>query len=383
MKGKTFVLHGFVGLLLFCMPCQIQSQETPIENKKNQSQSLEESFFITPSELALAFSHPEGVRKLSFHIFQGSSEQWKEEAKKKLTELLNVADPPSCEVRVLRTTEHQGITLHALIMKVDENLSLPGYLLVPSNVKKRKRAVMAIHGHGRVEPCLGQRDDYHHSFALELAKAGHLVVCPELRGFGALKDLAAGVEINRLDYWIGGYSQFTLVTDGFLYGNTLIGETVEDLMRWEKWFVESQGVKEFDVAGISYGGDLSLIYPVFSDHVRRIFASGTLGSFSVIFKRCYNAPAHCIPRILEWMDRSDIAGLNAPRPIAIHYGELDTPSPTNASASYNETVPLSLQELRNIYKIFGSDDAIQLIVSPGKHHEMDIPELLKFLDDTP
>jgi cephalosporin-C deacetylase-like acetyl esterase len=193
-------------------------------------------------------------------------------------------------------------------MKVDENLSLPGYLLVPEKGKKGKSAVVAIHGHGRVEPFLGLLDDYHHSFALELAKAGHLVICPELRGFGALKDLAHGVEINRLDYWIGGYSQFTLVTDGFLYGSTLIGETVEDLLRWEEWFVESQGVEEFDVAGISYGGDLSLIYPVFSDRVHRIFASGTLGSFSAIFQRCYNAPAHCIPGILEWMDRSDIAG---------------------------------------------------------------------------
>jgi cephalosporin-C deacetylase-like acetyl esterase len=383
MKAKAYVLYGFVGLLLFCIPIQTQSLEALIENKKNQSSLVEESFFITPSELTLAFSHSEGARKLSFHKFQGTAEHWKAQAKNKLTELLKVSNPSPCEVKVLRITNHQGVTIHALIMKVDENLSLPGYLLVPEKEKKRKSAVMAIHGHGRVEPCLGLRDDYHHSFALELAKEGHLVICPELRGFGSLKDLAAGVDINRLDYWIGGYSQFTLVTDGFLYGNTLIGETVEDLMRWEKWLVESQGVEEFDVAGISYGGDLSLIYPVFSDRVRRIFASGTLGSFSVIFKRCYNAPAHCVPGILEWMDRSDIAGLNAPRPIAVHYGELDTPSPTNASASYNETIPQSLQELRDIYKNLGGEGAVQLIVTPGKHHEMDITELLKFLDDAP
>ncbi len=113
-----------------------------------------------------------------------------------------------------------------------------------------------------------------------------------------------------------------------------------------------------------------------------VMASDTSFIFFCDFKRCYNAPAHCIPGILEWMDRSDIAGLNAPRPIAIHYGELDTPSPTNASASYNETVLQSLEELRDIYKIFSGNGAVQLIVTPGKHQEMDIPELLKFLDDT-
>jgi hypothetical protein len=75
--------------------------------------------------------------------------------------------------------------------------------------------------------------------------------------------------------------------------------------------------------------------------------------------------------------------MNAPRPIAVRYGELDTPSPTNASASYNETVPQSLQELQDIYKAFCGDGTIELIVTPSKHHEMDIPQLLKFLEDTP
>jgi dienelactone hydrolase len=295
--------------------------------------------------------------------------------------LLKVNSKAAGEVHEVREIHHRGIKIQALIMKIDEHLSIPAYLLIPEPGKAPKSAVMAIHGHGRAEPCVGAEDDYHHRFALELAKAGHLVLCPELRGFGALMDLAHGLEIDRLDYWIGGYSQFTLVTDGFLTGRTLIGETVEDLLRWEAWLAESRGVKELDAAGISYGGDLSLIYPVFSRQVRRIFASGTLGSFSVIFQRCYNAPAHCIPGILEWMDRSDIAGLNAPRPLAIHYGELDRPSPSNASASYNETVPKSMEELGDIYGAFGARDALTLIVTPGAEHEMDIPALLDFLND--
>ncbi len=383
MKTRRFSSFGLALAFLIGMTLHIHCQKAAVDSDKEKSGGMEESFFIIPEELTLAFSHPEGTKKLSFQNFEGTGEEWKHQAKTKLAELLKVIDPSPSAVMELRKVEHQGVTIHALVMAVDENLSIPGYLLVPEEGTPKKSAVMAIHGHGRAEPCVGLVDDYHHFFALELAKDGHLVICPELRGFGALRDLAAGVEINRLDYWIGGYSQFTLVTDGFLYGYTLIGETVEDLLRWEKWFVESQDVDEFDVAGISYGGDLSIVYPVFSDRVRRIFASGTMGSFSVIFERCYNAPAHCIPRILEWMDRSDIAGLNAPRPIAVHYGELDTPSPTNASASYNETVPQSLQELREIYKAFDGEGAVKLIVTPGKHHEMDIPQLLKFFGDAP
>jgi dienelactone hydrolase len=386
MDMRKIWKFSFFGLALVAVlgsMVNIHCKKTSMESGEEKTQGVEESFFIVPDELTLAFSHPAGARKLSFQNFEGPADEWKKQAKIKLAELLKVTDPSPCAVSELRQIEHQGVTIQALVMKIDESLSIPAYLLVPEEGTQGKNAVMAIHGHGRAEPSVGLVDDYHHRFALEMAKAGHLVICPELRGFGALRDLDAGVPIDRLDYWIGGYSQFTLVTDGFLYGNSLIGETVEDLLRWEKWFVESQGVKEFDVAGISYGGDLSLIYPVFSDRVRRIFASGTLGSFSVIFKRCYNAPAHCIPGILEWMDRSDIAGLNAPRPIAIHFGELDTPSPTNASASYNETVPQSMKELQDIYKVFGGDGAVKLIVTPNKQHEMDILELLKFLGDAP
>jgi hypothetical protein len=113
--------------------------------------------------------------------------------------------------------------------------------------------------------------------------------------------------------------------------------------------------------------------------VERIFASGTFGSFAPIFARCYNAPAHCIPNILLWMDRADIAGLNAPRPIALHYGERDRPSPTNYSAAYNDTVPEAVRQLKKIYAAAGAEGNVQLIVSAGKGHEMDLDALRAFM----
>ena len=242
------------------------------------------------------------------------------------------------------------------------------------------KAVIAIHGHGEVEPCIGAYDDYHHAFALELARGGHIVLCPELRGFGSLNDVAIQEQGARLDYWNWGkHMAYSLVSDGFLHGKPLLGETVEDLLRSEDWLGNNKGIQSVAVAGISYGGDLALIYPVFSERVARIFASGTLGSFSVIFNRCYNAPAHCIPGVLQWMDRSDIAGFNAPRPLALHYGEMDKPGPGNYSASFNETVPESLRELTSIYRACEAEHQVVLLVSQGKKHEMDNAALGEFL----
>lgn len=340
---------------------------------------MEAAFFVQRSELELSFRFAAPERRLRFAAWRGAPEEWRAAARVRLAELIALPAVGDAAVTALRTTDHEGVRLEALVMALPGGLSLPAYLLRPLG-EPTASAVLAIHGHGRVEPAVGQTDDYHHCFALRLAQAGHLVLCPELRGFGALVDLAAGDRGRRLDYWLWpGYKAYSLVTDGLLYGRTMVGDTVVDLLRWESWLAGVHGVERLDVAGISYGGDLALTYPVFSQRVERIMASGTLGSFSVIFDRCYNAPAHAIPGVLQWFDRSDIAGLNAPRPTLLHFGELDVPGPGNHSASYNETVTPSVEELRAIYRAFGAPGAIALAVTAGAQHEMDIPLLLGFL----
>jgi dienelactone hydrolase len=328
----------------------------------------------------LDFRPPEEACRLAFAKHRNDPRRWRVTCRRKLADLCGISTPAPAEVKEIRSRSFLGVTFRALVMRVGQGLSAPAYLLEPEG-KTSRGAVMAIQGHGEVEGVIGVHDDYHHRFGLELAQAGFTALCPALRGFGVLRDLAWASQGERcLDYWDGSRGpQFTLVTDGFIRGQTLIGQTVEDLLRWERWLCAARSIRTLDVAGISYGGDLAVLYPVFSSRVRRIFASGTLGSFAPVFSRCYNAPAHCIPGILEWMDRSDIAGLNAPKPVAFHYGELDVPGPKNNSASFNETVEPALRELREIYQAFGAREAVRLIVTPKRGHEMDLPSLLEFL----
>lgn len=330
-------------------------------------------FPVRPEELTLRHRNRPGRRQLGYAESGLDFASWRSVAADKLRELLAVEALAPGPVNELRRTVIEGVEIVALVMRVSDELSIPAYLLGPSDGSP----VIAVHGHGEVEPCIGVgAEDYHHRFALRLAQAGHRVLCPELRGFGALRDLAAHLDGETLSYWRWGeHMTYPLVTDGLLRGRTMMGDTIGDLLRWEAWL----GADAVDVVGISWGGDLACAYPVFSERVRRIFASGTLGSLAAVFAVAANAPAHCVPGLLDWFDRADIAGLNAPRPIAIHYGELDTPGPDNGSASYNSSVPDSIAELREIYAAVGADGAVELIVSPGLHHELDIDAVLEFL----
>jgi dienelactone hydrolase len=261
-------------------------------------------------------------------------------------------------------------------MDIADTLSIPAYLLVQHETEASRSAVIALHGHlDCIDDILFDERTPHRAFALRLAQAGHIVLCPVLRGFDALADVAAQLEGHVLDYWTQG-QHYSLAMEGFLYGRPMLATHIEDLLRWEQWFAETTRLDHVDVAGLSYGGDLAFTYPVFSDRVSRIFASGTFGSFSAIYSRCYNAPAHCIPGILQWMDRSDIAGLNAPRPTVFHYGALDVPGPANWSAAYNETVGKAFEELQAIYSGAGCGENVRIVVTEGVGHEMGVADML-------
>jgi hypothetical protein len=91
--------------------------------------------------------------------------------------------------------------------------------------------------------------------------------------------------------------------------------------------------------------------------------------------------APCVPGILAWLDRADIAGLNAPRRLALHYGELDVPGPDNGSAAYNNTVDPAFEQLKRIYTAAGAPEAVTMHITEGLGHEIDNNLLLHFLTE--
>jgi len=345
---------------------------------------VDRDFLIGREELNLRYAMPAGERALSFEHTGGDFAAWRDRCKPKLADLLGFQDPSAAAVTELRRTTHESVEVRALVMAVAGNLSIPAYLLTPPEIADPAAAVMAIHGHNTdaAAMCLGLAGGGYNQFALALAQAGRRVLLPVHRGFGVLRDLAHGRADRRLEYEASMH--FSYVTDAFLRGRTVVGENVEDLLRWEHWLAETLSVERVHAAGLSYGGDLALVYPLFSRRVATIFASGSCASMEAHFDRCYNGPAHCIPGILKWMDRADVAGMNAPRPLLLHFGQHDTPclqpGRENYAAAYNEYADDLIRQAEAIYAAAGAAGKVRLVVTEGMGHAMDVPALKAFLE---
>ena len=348
---------------------------TESENKNTMQEIL-----IPKEDLILKYIYKTPEKSYAYKNSEDPA-AWQNKCRSKLQELVgcdfNGIDKT---FEIHRTAKLDFGTVHSLIMRVDETLTLPGYLLVPEKIK-HETPVLAVQGHTHdVKGILGIREDYHHGFGKELCRAGFVVLVPETRGFGTLKNLADSSENRRLTYWADPVT-FSIVTDAFQKGYTLIGETVQDLFAWASYLCKFSRKEKYSLAGISYGGDMSLILAALDLRANKTFASGTLGSMSTIFDICCNAPAHCVPNILKYMDRQEIASCIAPRSLAVHYGGLDVPSPKNYSASFNETAVPAFNGVKRFYDKMNAEDNIQLIISPDMKHEMDNIALIDYLKD--
>src|SRR5262249_38056512 len=112
--------------------------------------------------------------------------------------------------------------------------------------------------------------------------------------------------------------------------------------------------------GISGGGTATLFSTVLEPRLRAALVSGYLNTF----RDSVGSLAHCIdnyvPGILNWAEMYDIAGLIAPRPLVVESGEKDNIFPIQASIA-------SFEKVREIYRVFGSEDLVEQEVFPGEH----------------
>ena len=156
-----------------------------------------------------------------------------------------------------------GLVRTLLTFDAIDGTTIPAFLLRPRTARQAP-AVLVIPGHGRgIIETAGMVPSYQHGSALALARAGFIVLSPELRGFGYLEERlhADHIQLAR-EALRNGTSYHALVIEDLRLALTLLLNDVD---------VDARRVA---VTGCSLGGDLSLTLGALDLRVAAVVAQG-------------------------------------------------------------------------------------------------------------
>ncbi|NBD24406.1 dienelactone hydrolase family protein [Paenibacillus glycinis] len=289
---------------------------------------------------------------------------WQERLRQSFIALLAVpADRRELSPVLLESVDCGGYTRQRVSIATFGTLTMPVYVLVPKAHDRERGAVIALHGHG-----YGSRDlvglnpdgtdktgdsGYQKNFAVELALRGHLVVAPELLGFGDRK-LAEDAE--------RGDSCYRLSTNLLAMGQTMAGHRVFEALRCVDYLLARGDVdaNRIGCMGISGGGLVASFAAAVDERIKAAVVSG----FANTFQASILAVPHCIDNFVPGLSRlaemPDLLGLIAPRPLLIEAGTRDPIFPLHA-------VDEAYDKLKAIYALLAAEPQLAYDRFEGDH----------------
>lgn len=295
----------------------------------------------------------------SEHAYHGEAgpalDRWRQAGREAFAANLRYRPTPfSGQVIVAARTEFPTFTREKLYLKVDHDVWLPAYMLVPKGIRQPRPAVLAMPGHdgptdstGRGAASIAGRDttmNYMRAFGLRLAEAGYVVLAIDVAGIGELKDL----------------NYMKLVREGTMVGYTLKRLMLEEVHEAMDYLVKRPEVDPARVGtmGMSLGGELAMFSGLLDPRVKFVVSSGFFYSY-----RDYNyasAASLFIPGVLRVGDIPDLAAMLAPTPMLVQVGQYDVVIDAEKIKPYYE-------KTRQAYTAAGAADALSLDVYPDGH----------------
>jgi dienelactone hydrolase len=283
---------------------------------------------------------------------------------RQLKSLVGPHTPPAkwktIEVSVKELGDHLR---RELLLTADGHPSLPLYLLLPKDIKGKRPAILAIHGHGPHghHPVAGRDDlpgvenaikNANYDYGRQLVRKGYVVAVPCLTPFG-----------DRLGKW---NSKQDTCADAFLrmqiLGKTLIGENLRDCL-WAVEFLthhEHVDAGRIGCAGLSYGGRMTMLTTALEPRIKACVISGALNAMQERVSRPYSCGAQIIPGLLQHGDVPEIASLIAPRPCLWEVGSRDG----LIDATWADEI---LLRQKRVYKALGAEEQLSVDRFDGGH----------------
>jgi dienelactone hydrolase len=283
--------------------------------------------------------------------------EWRMRCGARLTELLGtMPDRVAPRFETLDSVETATYRRDTVVFDVEDTMSVPAYLLVPHTRSAPGPAVLAIHGHGpgKSEACGLERTgtpnaDYGH----QLAARGYVVLAPDLRCFGERLDW------NPDDH----YACDTNLVHAVMTGVSPLAQNLWDLtcaldVLEDHPLVDGERI---GVAGLSYGGTMTLFLAAWDARVAAAVVSGYFSSWTEAHKMPWNmCGSQVLPGMLGRLEHVDVGALVAPRPMLIESGTEDDLFPATVARA-------EFKKLRCVYAALDAEDRLVHDVFPGVH----------------
>lgn len=319
---------------------------------------------------------------------------WKEELTRVLIQLLGGFPQQKVDLSpvTLETEEHEDYRLEKVVIRTDEDIYMPCYVLLPKGVKPPYRPVVALHGHGaggaahlvgRTMKNLNPKEErqfitnFNYDYARQLVKHGFMVFAPELTGFGErMEKLPFMTTYLYSDYgndlWKSSCRSINLLY--MMVGKTANGLRVWDVMRTIDYVrTRSEAISDgLACMGLSGGGMTTLYASAVDPRISVSVINGYFNSYRGSILSVFHCECNYIPGLLNYAEMPDIASLIAPRPLLVVSGRKDDLFPV-------DQVEQGYLQLARLYRMLGVEERLDKDIYDGGHRFSD-NKIYSFLD---
>lgn len=302
---------------------------------------------------------------------------WKEQTRETLKKLIGLNQMETCNLNAstLEVVELEGgIIREKVVIQVEPDVYMPFFVLLPPKSEESDSCYLALPGHmgaGKyaVAGCYeipvvaDQIKVFHYDYGLQLAKLGHVVLCPDIRGFGERREEA--LQSDKESDFING-TCFHLAHMAEPLGQTVIGMHVWDMMRLLDYVKERAGwnFKKIGCVGFSGGGMITLWLTALDDRIQKACISGYFyGYQDSLLELNGNCSCNYVPHLWEHVDMGDIGALLAPRNIVIQSAREDHLNGKRGLQNVYEQLDI----MKKTYRILDKVDCVYHDVREGGH----------------
>jgi len=297
---------------------------------------------------------------------------WREQLLPALRESLGrMPEPVPLNPEILGEWQGDGLVKQKLVFDVEDGLSATAYLYRPASATGALPGILACHGHGPFgkDSVMGNRGTPDHranverlnyDYGLEMAKAGHVVIAIDWRGFGERDDR---VKPNQNDIFGARDPCNVHYVRATMLGRTVLGMDVHDGKCALDYLcgLDCVNADRIGVMGLSFGGTMTTWMSLCDERIKAadiICYSDRFADFAM--RDANTCGSQVTPGLFALCDMPDLHGLIAPRPLLVEIGSFDNCFLVGSAVS-------CYREVEKIYAAAGASDMLELELFEGGH----------------